>query len=248
MSSSSHRVVGRAARLSGLLSCAVSVLATFASPAAAATSSDEGPRTAEAPRAAASDEAPHAAPSEGTVSHVSEILFLTPEMGAEYVGMETLHLTHELLPSGAHTADIGPVVGVAGGVRLLFVTLGPRFRFGHFRDWDLWTLDAEVGFKVPLGALEPYFEVGAGYAKVGSLQDSRVRVQGYDLRLNFGLDYYFNKSFSIGGAATAEMLGMTRPGVDLNQATGSVSQDVYKLDGSSVGLAVMASAVVGVHL
>jgi hypothetical protein len=41
---------------------------------------------------------------------------------------------------------------------------------------------------------------------------------------------------------------MTRPGVDLNQATGSVSEDVYKLDGSSIGLAVVMSAMVGVHL
>jgi hypothetical protein len=41
---------------------------------------------------------------------------------------------------------------------------------------------------------------------------------------------------------------MTRPGVDLNQATGSVAEDVYKLDGSSVGIALMASAVVGLHL
>ena len=73
-------------------------------------------------------------------------------------------------------------------------------------------------------------------------------MQGYDIRLNAGFDYYFNKSFSIGGIATAELLGLTRPGVDLNQATGSVSQDVYKLDGSSVGIAIMASAVVGVHL
>jgi len=73
-------------------------------------------------------------------------------------------------------------------------------------------------------------------------------VQGYDIRLGAGLEYYFNNTFSIGGAATAELLGMTRAGVDLNRATGSLSEDVYKLDGSSVGIAMMASAVAGVHL
>jgi hypothetical protein len=73
-------------------------------------------------------------------------------------------------------------------------------------------------------------------------------VQGYNIRLNAGLDYYFDKMFSIGGVASGELLGMTRAGVDLNQSTGSVSEDVYKLDGSSVGLAIMASAVVGLHL
>jgi hypothetical protein len=194
-----------------------------------------------------SDEPPSTTP-ERSVSHLSEIAYLTPEVGVEYVGLETLHLTRELFPSRVHTADVGPVVGVGAGLRFLFLTLGPRFRFGHFRDWDLWSLGAEVGFKAPLGAVEPFIVVGAGYTKLGSLQDAGVRVQGYDIRVGAGLDYYFNKTFSIGGAATAELLGMTRAGVDLNRATGSLSEDVYKLDGSSVGIAMMASAVAGVHL
>ena len=194
-----------------------------------------------------SDEPASAAP-ERSVNHTSEVLYLTPEVGVEYVGLETLHLTRALFPSQVHTADVGPVVGVAAGVRLLFITLGPRFRYGHFRDWDLWTLEGEVGFKAPLGAIEPFVGFGAGYAKVGNLNEGRVKVQGYDMRLFAGLDYYLNKTFSIGGSATAELLGMTRPGVDLNQATGSVSEDVYKLDGSSVGLAILAFAVVGAHL
>jgi hypothetical protein len=179
---------------------------------------------------------------------MSEVLYLDPEVGIQYVGLETLHLTRELFPNHVHTADVGPVVGVGAGLRLVFVTLGPRFRFGHFRDWDLWSLGVEAGFKAPLGAIEPFVALGGGYTKLGSLKDAGVRVQGYDIRLSLGLDYYFTKAFSIGGAASAEVLGMTRPGVDLNQATGSVSQDVYKLDGSSVGVAIMASAGVGVHL
>jgi hypothetical protein len=196
-----------------------------------------------APRGA--DQPTHAT---GSGNHISEFFYLTPEVGAQYVGLETLHLTRELLPSQIHTADVGPVVGVAAGFRLFFVTLGPRFRFGHFRDWDLWTLDAEASFRAPLGAVEPFVGLGAGYARLGSLGEAGVRVQGYDIRLNAGIDYYFDKAFSIGGTATAEVLGMTRPGVDLNQSAGSVSKDVYKLDGSSVGIAILASAVVGLHL
>jgi hypothetical protein len=221
-------------RLRGILSsCAVFFIATYAQSASAAPpGADEPP----------------SAPQQGSGNHVSELVYLSPEVGAEYVGLETLHLTRELFPSRVHNADVGPVVGIGAGVRFLFVTLGPRFRFGHFRDWDLWTLDGELGFKAPLGAIEPFFSIGGGYAKVGSLQDSRVKVQGYDIRLTAGLDYYFNKNFSVGGLMSAEVLGMTRPGVDLNQSTGSVSQDVAKLDGSSVGLAILASAGVGVHL
>jgi hypothetical protein len=219
-------------------SCAAILFATFARSAKASPSGADEPR---------------AAPAERSVSHLSEIVYLTPEVGAQYVGLETLHLTRKLFPSSLHSADIGPVVGVGAGFRFLFLTVGPRFRFGHFRDWDLWTLDAEVGFKVPLGAVEPYFALGGGYVRLGSLQrvslqDPGARVQGYNIRLNAGLDYYFDKMFSIGAVASGELLGMTRAGVDLNQSTGSVSEDVYKLDGSSVGLAIMASAVVGLHL
>lgn len=196
---------------------------------------------------AGSSAAPRAG-SDSRPNHLAEILYFNAEFGMQYVGLQTLHLTKELVPSQVQNTDIGGAAGVGAGVRLLFVTLGPRFRFGHFRDWDLWTLGAEVGFKIPLGALEPYINFGAGYAKVGSLRTSRVRIQGYNIRMGFGADYYFNKAFSIGGAASAELLGLTRPGVDLNEGTGSVSEDIYKLDGSSVGAAIMASAVVGLHL
>src|SRR6185436_11034082 len=133
-------------------SCVVVLFATFAQ-SALASDSDQ----------------PATSKQEPTVSHISEVAYLTPEVGVEYVGLESLHLTRELFPSQVHSADVGPVVGVGAGVRLLFVTLGPRFRFGHFRDWDLWTLDAEVGFKAPLGAVEPFIGLGAGYARVGRL-------------------------------------------------------------------------------
>jgi hypothetical protein len=106
----------------------------------------------------------------------------------------------------------------------------------------------ELGFRAPLGPFEPSLFIGAGYSKVGRLQSSRVRVQGYDIRLGFGGDYYFDKMFSVGASATGDLLGMTRPGVDLNQPTGNISDDVYKLDGSGIGIALVASLNAGFHL
>ena len=181
-------------------------------------------------------------------SHLSELFYVNAELGTEYVGLETLHLSTELVPSTVNRADIGPAVGVGAGLRLAFLTLGPRFRFGEFRDWDLWTIGAEVGFRAPLGRFEPWLSLGAGFAKVGRLQDSRVQVSGYDGRLGAGLDYYFADHFSIGGAATAEILGLTRAGVNLNRSTGSVNDDLLKLDGSAMGLAVMGAVQLGAHL
>ena len=59
-----------------------------------------------------SDEPSRALREGEAVSHISEIVYLTPEVGAQYVGLETLHLTRELFPSQVHNADIGPVVGI----------------------------------------------------------------------------------------------------------------------------------------
>jgi|GEM_PF-1930033 len=180
--------------------------------------------------------------------HLSELLFVKAEAGVQYVGFQQLHLTRELFPSTVHTDDVGPAAGVGAGVRLLFLTLGPHFRYAVFRDWDLWSLDAQLGLRIPLGSVEPWAILGGGYSRLGRLRESRVQVQGYNIRVGFGVDYYFNKMFSLGGSASGEVLGMTRPGVDLNQATGSVSEDVYKLDGSGLGIALQGSAVVGFHL
>jgi hypothetical protein len=181
-------------------------------------------------------------------SRLTEIVYLNVETGAEYVGLESLHLSEELIPSTARTWGIGPAFGVGAGVRFVFIELGPRFRYATLPDFDLWSLGGELGLRVPLGPFEPWLSLGAGFAKVGRLRDRRVRVSGYDVRLGLGLDYYFSKNWSLGAAASGEVLGLTRPGVNLNESSGSVSDDVLKLDGSSVGLAVMGGLVFGAHL
>jgi len=186
--------------------------------------------------------------SKKPANHLTELFYVNGEVGAEYVGLESLHLTRELVPSTTNSSDIGPIVGLGAGFRLVFLTIGPRFRYGQFRDWDLWTLNGELGFRAPLGALEPYLLFSAGFAKVGRLQNNAVRITGYDIRLGAGFDYYFGRHFSLGASATGEVLGLTRPGVNLNQSTGSISEDLLQYDGSSVGAAATVSALVGLHL
>jgi hypothetical protein len=189
--------------------------------------------------------------SKSSPSHLTEFFYLNGEVGAEYVGLESLHLTRELVPSTVSSTDVGPLVGVGAGIRLVFLNLGPRFRYGHFRDWDLWTLNGELGFRAPLGAVEPYLLFGAGFAKLGRLQgihNNDVRITGYDIRLGAGFDYYFGRYVSLGAFASGEVLGLTRPGAKLNESTGSVRDDLLQYDGSSVGAAGTLSALVGLHL
>jgi hypothetical protein len=142
----------------------------------------------------------------------------------------------------------------------VFLTLGGRFRLGHFEQWDLWTVNAEVGIHIPLGSIEPYFTLGGGYASMGSfnsdkiggdLQSDDVDVKGWDVRGGFGIDVYLSNTFSLGANLTGELLVLTRPGVSPQklQATGqnAAASDIYAADGSSVGSAVSLTAVAGLH-
>jgi hypothetical protein len=202
-------------------------------------------RASAAPESAST---PAGTPPDNKANHLTELFYANGEVGAEYIGLQSLHLTRELVPSTTNTSDVGPVVGLGAGFRLVFLTLGPRFRYGQFRDWDVWTLNGELGFRAPLGAIEPYLLFSAGFAKVGRLKNNAVRITGYDIRIGAGFDYYFGRYFSLGASASGEVLGLTRPGANLNQSTGSISDDLLQYDGSSVGAAATASALVGLHL
>jgi hypothetical protein len=94
-----------------------------------------------------------------------------------------------------------------------------------------------------------YASLGGFDAKdVGGASASDVSISGYDIRLGGGLDYYVTPVFSVGASLTAEMLGLTRPAVGAAKLTGaSAAENVYKADGSSIGLAVTGAAVLGLH-
>jgi len=120
------------------------------------------------------------------------------------------------------TSQTGLLYGAGLGVRLVFITLGARFRLGNFSEWSLWTLNGELGIHIPLGSVEPYFTFGGGYASMGafnnknlggSLKSEDVDVKGYDIRGGFGVDVYVSNTFSIGANLTGELLALTRPGV-----------------------------------
>ncbi len=191
-----------------------------------------------------------------------EFAYFNIEGGYEQIGLETFKSNGLTYASTVATKDGGMMFGAGAGIRLLFITLGARARLGKFSQWNVGTLNAEVGIHVPLGDLEPYFTLGGGYAFLGSLDQNNwgagVSIRGYDIRGGFGLDYYVTPVFSIGGNLTGEVLGLTRPGVNLSAATNAsgtgqpgqldaASQQIAAADGSSMGAAFSASAVLGLH-
>lgn len=194
-----------------------------------------------------------------------EFFYLNGEIGMEHLGLQTFKANNLVDANVVKSTQTGLMYGGGLGFRLVFLTLGARFRMGNFSDWQLWTLDGEVGLHIPLGNLEPYFTLAGGYASLGSfsagnlgsdLNSAGVSITGYNIRAGAGLDFYITPMFSVGANLTGEMLGLTRPGVDpakLKASAGSTNNtkqaaaDVYKADGSSVGAAVSLTGVIGLH-
>lgn len=167
--------------------------------------------------------------------------------------------------------------GVGGGLRLLFLTIGPRFRIGHFSDWDVWSLNLEGGLHIPLGDLEPYLTLGGGFTKLGQVSeaglgsDSGVAIRGFNVRAGVGLNYYVTNTFTVGANVTGEVLALTRPGTTISSitqtppgtdcmnlgpmptpsqvqgCTAQGQQAAAKLDGSSIGMSTTFTAVLGLH-
>jgi hypothetical protein len=186
-----------------------------------------------------------------------EFFYINAEAGGEHLGLQTFQAKNLVDANVVETTQTGPVFGVGLGLRLVFLTIGPRFRIGLFDQWQLWTLNGELGLRIPLGNVEPYFTFGGGYASVGAfsgdnvgsgLNSQDVDITGYNIRGGFGLDFYLSNTFSIGANLTGELLVLTRPGVDPSkiQNPGS-TDDVYEADGSSIGSGVTLTGVLGLH-
>ena len=194
-----------------------------------------------------------------------EFFYINAEIGAQHLGLQTFKANDLVDADVVKTSQTGLLYGGGLGVRLVFLTLGARFRLGTFDEWQLWTLNGELGLRIPLGNLEPYFTFGGGYASMGSfdsgnlggkLNSDDVDVTGFNLRAGFGFDYYLSPVFSLGANLTGDVLFLTRPGVDPSKlqasggTTGSAGQaasQVYAADGSSIGAGGTLTAVAGLH-
>ncbi|MDX2051663.1 MAG: hypothetical protein SFV15_04675 [Polyangiaceae bacterium] len=202
-----------------------------------------------------------------------QFLWLNGEVGLQHLGLQTFSSKNLLDTKVVKTTQTGLVYGGGAGIRLLFLTLGARFRLGNFDEYQVWTLNAEGGIRIPLGAVEPYFTFGGGYASLGAfdsknvgsgLNSAGVDVTGYNVRGGGGLDIYLGNVVSIGASVTGDVLFLSRPGVDPQKlaatANGTtpgqmgtpaqgqaLASDVYAADGSSIGGSATFTAVLGLH-
>jgi len=141
----------------------------------------------------------------------------------------------------------------------LFVTLGARGRLGFFDDWYLARVGGEVGFRIPIGFVEPRFDVGAGYAALTGFDDivpDEVGLSGFYVRAGAGVDFYPVEILAIGFVTTFDFVGLSRGALspqevaairtnraDINDAQATALAS----DGTGYGATFALQANVGLH-
>jgi hypothetical protein len=178
-----------------------------------------------------------------------EFVWLNGEVGVTHVGLGTFHEHNLLDPADVKAKETGLVAGAGAGVRLIFLTLGARFRYAPMPDYKLWSLGLEGGLHLPLGSLEPYATLEAGYVSLGSFPgaSSFAKVQGFEARLGAGIDYYLTNLFSVGAHVSGDLLVLERTNKACASASAATGAVDYCSTGSSTGGAVTATAVAGLH-
>lgn len=205
----------------------------------------------------------------------STIFWIDSGLGWERVGLTTLRvrrdiggdvLTGDLVPSVLS----GPMVQLGFGLRWLVLSFGARIGASFFDDSSpdrtdgtsqFYNVDAELGFRIPAGRLEPHIVLGAGYSRFGGLDDAirgvgqGLDIDGANLRLGLGLDYFVTRNWSIGARVAGEVLFLSRSGVPLRDLAspqqvstiGEAKSRLLEGEGSSAGTSFALTIGPGVH-
>jgi hypothetical protein len=208
---------------------------------------------------------PKPAPEESEKSQIdpkSRLVWIDAEAGFASANLSTFTENFDQFSVGfLPRSGIGPSFGAGAGIRIVFFTLGVRGRVASFTDtdpshdvhgWTMASLDGEVGFRAPLGRVEPWMTLGAGYTTLGGFGEavrglsSGLNVNGFNTRLGIGFDYFLGKNVSVGASGSGEVLALTRPGVPVReiaaipetQTLGVAAQRFLEANGSTYGLAL----------
>ena len=195
----------------------------------------------------------------------NEIFYVNGEAGGSYINMKQFSESQLAI---VNSAAGGPMFGLGAGIRLLVFTLGVRARLHQLSNFNLWQLDGEFGFHIPIKMWDPYINLHGGYDFVGTLDSSaldpstsgssgNVSVHGFNAGLSLGADYYVTPLVSIGLDLTGDALFLQRPPVPLPQNIGVLpsaqqtqirNDPLYANSGDSVGFGLSGSLHLGVHL
>lgn len=204
-------------------------------------------------------------------SYGDEWVWIEGDVGYQRVDLTTFSadpdaLTAQLL--SRHANGIATRVGL--GVRLWFITLGARLGVANLfgpsprgggQRWQLWTFDAELGARVPLGRAEPHVTLAGGYATLGGIDEAvtgigdGLNIDGANARLGIGCDVYLASWLTIGIDVTGGLLFLARTGKPLRDLIEAKRVDtldeakarLLEADGSAIGTSLAVTARLGLR-
>jgi len=142
-----------------------------------------------------------------------EFAWLEMQVGYHFVALGAFR-NDDFLPDANLSKGSGLALSGAGGIRLLYFSLGARFRYTALGDFSFYTLGPELAWRIPFGSWEPNILLGIGYAHVGKAktdEGDRIKgVAGLFARAALGVDYYFSRTFSVGAQFAFDYTGMRR--------------------------------------
>ena len=204
-----------------------------------------------------------------------EFVYVNAQVGGVFDALGTFNNSLQIQQTNAG----GAMFGAEAGVRFVWLTLGARFRYDTLPTaFNIWQLDAVLGFHIPLGSWDPYVSIHGGYSAIGSIDPSNFKAsdiapcstctsqdaangfssKGANVGFSVGVDYYLAKFFSIGIDGGFEFLFLHRDPLAIPAAcqadpTGQCQAAVqanplYQKSGDAAGVSVMASAHLALHL
>jgi hypothetical protein len=168
--------------------------------------------------------------------------WLEAEGGYEHIDLTTFDGGAAFTGGVISESADGGAVSAGIGAQLVFLTLGARARFGFFDQYRLSRIGGELGLRLPLGRLEPRFDLGAGYAALGTFDGvapNDFAVGGAYARAGAGLDFFPVELMSIGAHATFDVLALTR--AESSNALALATEE------SSVGSTFAIQLAAGLH-
>jgi len=193
-----------------------------------------------------------------------ELVWLDVQPGVSYIDMRQFSSSSFQIEKAS---SVGPMISLGAGLRLVVFVVGVRAKYNALSAFNMWQLNGEAGFKIPLGKVDLLLGAHGGYSFVGSLGDGAVaantggtptnadavKIRGFNAGLDFALDYYVTDMFSVGGGFFADFLYLNRPpvalpaGITAQESAALASQPLYKDSGTSAGLQLGGALRLAVH-
>lgn len=193
-----------------------------------------------------------------------EIFYLDTSLGGSYINMKAFDSTNLGIKEDS---SAGPMFSLGAGFRLVVLTIGARMKYNALSAFNMWQLNLEVGFKIPISQVDILIGPHGGYSFVGSLGDANqvgntntpsvkdaVSIRGFNVGLDLAVDYYINPYFSVGGGFFTDFLYLNRPPVELPADTpADVAAQIqadpqYQQSGTSAGFQLGGGLRLGLHL